>query len=127
MSESDNCLRYANEALRSGSGANTEEEKRVLVNLVNVLRRAAKRVQEIFLELQSRGGLYWQWHSSMPASAHTTRNVVLPIITCPTCRRHMRLCTIVPEENHRECMTFVCKCGFNYCQSNAVTVERGRQ
>lgn len=48
----------------------------------------------------------------------------LPTITCPACGNHMRLSTIMPEDNHRECMTFVCDCGFDYRQSQAVTAER---
>jgi hypothetical protein len=48
----------------------------------------------------------------------------LPIVLCPACGKHMRLSTIMPEEDHRERMTFVCDCGFNYRQSQAVTAER---
>jgi hypothetical protein len=36
----------------------------------------------------------------------------------------MRLFTVVPEEYRRQRMTFVCECGFDYCQSSAVGVER---
>jgi hypothetical protein len=36
----------------------------------------------------------------------------------------MRLSTIIPEEDHRERMTFVCECGFDYRQSHTVTAER---
>ena len=50
---------------------------------------------------------------------------VLPIIICPSCGKRMRLSTIMPEEDHRERMTFVCECGFDYRQSQAVTAERG--
>jgi hypothetical protein len=36
----------------------------------------------------------------------------------------MRLSTIMPEDHHRERMTFECECGFDYRQSSAVTTER---
>jgi hypothetical protein len=36
----------------------------------------------------------------------------------------MRPCTVVPEEYHRQRMTFVCECGFDYCQSSAAAIER---
>jgi hypothetical protein len=34
----------------------------------------------------------------------------------------MRPCTVVPEEYHRQRMTFVCE--IDYCQSSAVAIER---
>jgi hypothetical protein len=46
------------------------------------------------------------------------------IITCPVCGSGMRPRTVVPEEYHRQRMTFVCECGFDYCQSSAVAIER---
>jgi C4-type Zn-finger protein len=48
----------------------------------------------------------------------------IPIISCPMCGRRMRLSTIMPEDHHRERMTFECECGFDYRQSSAVTAER---
>jgi C4-type Zn-finger protein len=48
----------------------------------------------------------------------------IPIIACPICGRRMRLSTIMPEDHHRERMTFECECGFDYRQSSAVTTER---
>jgi hypothetical protein len=36
----------------------------------------------------------------------------------------MRLTVIMPEEDHRERMTFVCECGFDYRQSSEVAAER---
>ena len=50
---------------------------------------------------------------------------MLPIIICPSCGKRMRLSTIMPEEDYRERMTFVCECGFDYRQSQPVTAERG--
>ena len=49
----------------------------------------------------------------------------LPIITCPVCGQRMRLSTIMPEDEYRERMTFVCDCGFDYRHANAVRAERG--
>lgn len=49
----------------------------------------------------------------------------LPTIMCPVCGEHMRLSTIIPEEDNRQRMTFVCDCGFEYRQSEAVSGERG--
>src|SRR6516162_5746887 len=49
----------------------------------------------------------------------------LPIITCPVCGQRMRLSTIMPEDEYRERMTFVCECGFDYRHANAVRAERG--
>jgi C4-type Zn-finger protein len=51
---------------------------------------------------------------------------VLPIITCPACGKHMRLSTVMPEEDHLERMTFICECGFDYRQSTTVGIERHR-
>ena len=48
----------------------------------------------------------------------------LPIIMCPVCGQHMRLTTIVPEDNKRQRMSFACGCGFDYHQSEAVASER---
>jgi hypothetical protein len=49
----------------------------------------------------------------------------LPIILCPMCGNKMRLSVIMPEDHHRERMTFDCECGFDYRQSMAVEAERG--
>ena len=49
----------------------------------------------------------------------------LPIITCPVCGQRMRLSTIMPENEYRERMTFVCECGFDYRQANAIRAECG--
>jgi hypothetical protein len=62
--------------------------------------------------------------SVMSASALKSKKFVLPIITCPVCGSNMRLCIVEPEQYHRERMTFVCECGFDYCQSSAVAIER---
>lgn len=48
----------------------------------------------------------------------------LPIITCPSCGKHMRLRTIEPEPDNRDRMTFECDCGFDYHQSASATGER---
>ena len=61
----------------------------------------------------------------MSALAKLPKQFRPPIITCPSCGDHMRLSTIVPEEYHRERMTFVCECGFDYRQSSAVAIELG--
>lgn len=61
----------------------------------------------------------------MSASARVPKQDVFLIVTCPECGNHMRLSTIVPEKYHRQRMTFVCECGFDYRQSSAVAVERG--
>jgi RNase P subunit RPR2 len=58
-------------------------------------------------------------------SSQVAEQSALPIITCPSCGKHMRLSTILPEEDHRERMTFTCECGVDYRQSHAVTLERG--
>jgi RNase P subunit RPR2 len=61
----------------------------------------------------------------MSALAKPPKQFGLPIITCPSCGDHMRLSAIVPEEYHRERITFECECGFDYRQSSAVVIERG--
>lgn len=50
----------------------------------------------------------------------------IPMIVCPLCGAHMHLSTIIPDRKDRECMTFVCECGFDYQESATAALERGR-
>jgi hypothetical protein len=48
----------------------------------------------------------------------------IPIIMCPKCSAPMRLVTIEPgEQDHRDTLSFECRCGFEYKQPMAAADE----